>query len=110
MKYIKTYEGYPDNIEFYCLKKYAICKSKLRGVMNSKDDDYMIFELIKSAGNFSIIVKKLEFSKLNNNVTKSTEIPISISIIRDNMIFQSDDINEIKEKLEILQEIDIYNL
>lgn len=101
MKYLKKYETWPDYIHFYGLKKYAILKG---------EDYYTAIELVKSTDDFSIIVQTLAFGKRSNEIKKGAEIPINDSIIRSRIIFQSDDIEEIRTQLELLRNTLKYNL
>lgn len=103
MKHLKIFEKSPDYIKFYDLKKYVICE-------NIGDDTYLALELIKSVDDFKIIVQTLAFSKKNNNFAKSAEIKISESTIRNRIIFQSDDINEIITQLELFKNAKQYNI
>ena len=95
MKYLKTFES-------LSLKKYIICKGT---------ESYTTLEIVKLIDNFSIIVRTLAFSKRNDTVFKSAKLTISFNLyIEDRIIFQSDDINEIKTQLDILQNKDKYNI
>lgn len=101
MKYLKKYESWPDYIHCYDLKKYAILKG---------EDDYTAIELVKSIDNFSIIVQTLAFGKRSVEIKKSVEITINEGIIRSRIVFQSDDIEEIRIQLELLRNTGKYNL
>lgn len=103
MKHLKTYEAWPDYIVFYGLKKYVICKNK-------EDNTYLTLELIRSTENFYIIVQTLTFSKKTDKISKSAEISIKINTILDRIVFQSDDINEIKNELQLLKNTDKYGI
>lgn len=103
MKYLKRYESWPDYIIFYGLKKYLICKNK-------EDNTYLTLELIRSTENFYIIVQTLTFSKKTDKISKSAEISIKINTILDRIVFQSDDINEIKNELQLLKNTDKYGI
>lgn len=103
MKYLKRYESWPDYIIFYGLKKYVICKNK-------EDNTYLTLELIRSTENFYIIVQTLTFSKKTDKISKSAEISIKINTILDRIVFQSDDINEIKNELQLLKNTDKYGI
>ena len=93
MKYIKTFE----NIKSYDLKKYFVTEKE-------------VLELVKSSENFKIIVQTLSFSKRTNDVAKSSELEINLNTIKNKIIFQSDDINEIRERLELLEMTNKYNI
>lgn len=101
MRHLKTFEKSP--VVFSELKKYVICKNK-------EDNTYLALELIKLTELFYITVQTLTFSRRTGSVSKSAEISIKKHVILDRIIFQSDDINEIKNELEVLENIDKYNL
>ena len=103
MKYIKTYEtGYIND-----LKKYMICKDD----QNGGDDPYVVIELIRTTEDFSIVIKVLVISKKDQLIAgKSEELTINTGLIKSRIVFQSDDINEVKEKLYILQTKHKFNI
>ena len=95
MKYIKTYESLK-------LKKYIICKGE--------HIDYLVLETLDKISNFIINVVILTFSKRIDEIKKSGELKTSIKAIKNRIIFQSDDINEIREELELLKNIKKFNI
>jgi len=103
MKYIKKYETWPDYIHFYSLKKYVICK-------NTESNIYTVFELIKSTENFYIEVQTIAFSKRTDKIAKSLVMEVKLSLIQDRIVFQSDDLEEIRNQMELLNQTDKFNL
>jgi len=106
MKYLKVYEAWPDYITFYDLKKYVIYKND-KGLYNA-------VELVESAENFKIIIKLLIFTEKNHNnpqgYIKAREFGINASSLKEKIVFQSDNLEEIRKELEILSTTNKYNL
>ena len=107
MKYIKTFEAWPNYIEFYSLKKYVIYKTV--------SNNYLAVELVESLENFKILIKSLKFVKKDRiynpqGYIKEREFEIDIHSLREKIVFQSDDLEEIRNQIELLNQTDKFNI
>jgi hypothetical protein len=97
MKYIKTYENI-DTIE-EGLKKYVICKNY---------DIYIVLEILNYLSFSLINAQRITFNI--GGITIGDKYTTSVKGTKDRMVFQSDNIDDIRNQLELLLYTKKYNL